>query len=438
MEITDYSEGHIFFEGLITLLNDNDSTHTTLNVIIGELNDLVEEGKKVFCEALEKNNTLIELRAEQNIIDEGFMAQINQALEKNYTLTVFKFDKSLISEQSALTLDKHLERNKKLALTTLIVPQKVDSYLADYQDASVIQEWAFQAAQQGDVNKLYTFVSLQPELLTKLDERSRSLLHVASWYGQINGVKLLLQMGANVNMSPPKHWTPLHDAVNRNHIVIAQILLTAGADISLNSDGFTPLHYIQDVEMAKLLFAHRAALKANGIEKAGTENYYDTVIASVFPKLFHLKLFNDELLIFLQNQHIDINARLEGGISLLHSFIHLCGDIPPKEFSIQLNRLIKEGANPLATDDKNRMPLHWAKSAKVKNVDIIEHATSDYFSIKMASIIFSRAREKNHPLFFNIPDEIGTRIAKSVGISNVLNKETCEKIASENYNKPLI
>jgi ankyrin repeat protein len=67
--------------------------------------------------------------------------------------------------------------------------------------------------------------------------------HKAAYWGRAGVMKLLIADGLNINARGRYNgYTPLHDAVSRNHLAVAQILVRAGADLSIKGqDGKTVL-----------------------------------------------------------------------------------------------------------------------------------------------------------------------------------------------------
>jgi len=55
---------------------------------------------------------------------------------------------------------------------------------------------------------------------------------------------------------------PLSHAVRENQYVAAELLLAAGADVHSRTDGFVPLFYAKNVEMAELLLRYGADINA--------------------------------------------------------------------------------------------------------------------------------------------------------------------------------
>ena len=59
-----------------------------------------------------------------------------------------------------------------------------------------------------------------------------AIIHDACWTGNAQYAQRLIELGADVNLSPENNLTPLHAAVGYNHIEVARILLDNGADVN--------------------------------------------------------------------------------------------------------------------------------------------------------------------------------------------------------------
>jgi ankyrin repeat protein len=112
------------------------------------------------------------------------------------------------------------------------------------------------------------------------DEDNRTPLHLASYHGRVEIVRVLLD-GDATNSKAKQGWTPLHEMAigGENHsrdnlrhgVLIAQLLLERGADVSMsNDDNQTPLHltsYFGKVEVVLVLLnagANASATNAQG------------------------------------------------------------------------------------------------------------------------------------------------------------------------------
>ncbi|CAI9113739.1 OLC1v1014405C1 [Oldenlandia corymbosa var. corymbosa] len=74
-----------------------------------------------------------------------------------------------------------------------------------------------------------------------------SLLHLACQTADVGMVELLLQHGANINVSDSRGRTPLHHAIIRGRTAIAKLLLNRGADLqAADKEGKTPLQLVEE------------------------------------------------------------------------------------------------------------------------------------------------------------------------------------------------
>ena len=99
-------------------------------------------------------------------------------------------------------------------------------------------------------------------------------LHLAAKWGQPCVVQFLIQNGADVNSTQGGGCTPLHTAAINGHREIAELLIENGADVNAtDSEGLTPLHWAAKMlrprrEMAQLLIERGADV--NKADNGGT------------------------------------------------------------------------------------------------------------------------------------------------------------------------
>mmetsp|Transcript_22581 Transcript_22581/g.20505 ORF Transcript_22581/g.20505 Transcript_22581/m.20505 type:complete len:295 (-) Transcript_22581:170-1054(-) len=96
--------------------------------------------------------------------------------------------------------------------------------------------------QRNNINpiELKKFIQATPNGLEVTDRSGLTPLHLASKLGQFDIVKLLIDMGADVNAKTLDGNTPLHYAIGYNRFDCAMRLKLSGADDEItNNDGFT-------------------------------------------------------------------------------------------------------------------------------------------------------------------------------------------------------
>ncbi|KAL1022513.1 hypothetical protein UPYG_G00028690 [Umbra pygmaea] len=99
----------------------------------------------------------------------------------------------------------------------------------------------FDAAATGDLSQLL-------ELLNAIDvhtinSANETLLHIAAEHGHLSIIELLLDRGAQLDISDSEGRTPLHRAAHRGHKNVARALIKAGAPIyNLDKQSNTALH----------------------------------------------------------------------------------------------------------------------------------------------------------------------------------------------------
>ena len=92
-------------------------------------------------------------------------------------------------------------------------------------------------------------------------------IHDAAKSEDIDQIKSFIGKGYNVNAIEQKTgWTPLHSAVSFGHISIAELLINSGANVNMTSNsGFTPLHIAVDqgnVSLVEFLISKEADVNA--------------------------------------------------------------------------------------------------------------------------------------------------------------------------------
>ena len=121
------------------------------------------------------------------------------------------------------------------------------------------------AAKSGNAPALKALISADSGLLNARDSDDSTPLHCAAWKGHAHVVRLLIDLGADVNAkSANEHYgdTPLHAAAHGNQRPVAEILIARGANIhAVNLAGRTPLAETEvhkATAVARLLREHGA------------------------------------------------------------------------------------------------------------------------------------------------------------------------------------
>jgi ankyrin repeat protein len=168
--------------------------------------------------------------------------------------------------------------------------------------------------------------------------------------------------------------TALRRAVENNHHAIVQLLLKAGASVSEKANGFTPLHYVEDVEIAQLLLDHQADIHA----VCSNETKADMCRGnSVLHSVLHLEGPNPELIRFLIKNGAKINVVNDAGESPIHTMV-MATRQTAENFSRNLSILINAGANPYLEDIKGRTPLGLAQLVRSPWVTLLEQGIEKY------------------------------------------------------------
>ena len=74
-------------------------------------------------------------------------------------------------------------------------------------------------------------------MLDRNDSRYKSALHAASFAGQLDNVKLLIELGSDVNSHGGYHGTSLQAASFQGHTEVMEALLDAGANLNASDKG---------------------------------------------------------------------------------------------------------------------------------------------------------------------------------------------------------
>ena len=207
----------------------------------------------------------------------------------------------------------------------------------------------------------------------KMGEKPFHQVSYGKYKSQEDGIRvarLLLEHGADVNTRRKDHWTPLHHASYFGNVEIARLLLDHGANSEANAEGdMKPLHQVSygkcrsqedGVRVARLLLERGA-----DVNTRRKDHWTPLHLASYFG--------NVEIVRLLLDYGADPEANAEGdmGAKPLHQVSR--GKYRSQEDGVRVAQLLlKRGANVNTRRNDHRTPLHIAsRFGKVEIVQLL-------------------------------------------------------------------
>lgn len=208
-----------------------------------------------------------------------------------------------------------------------------------------------QAAETGDIKKIEALLAKDPASLDKQDSYGMSPLHWAVDKRRIQVAELLIAKGAKIDAQDKNGDTPLDYAVNNEDSSMATMLLLAGAKVSGKKEE------VQEM-LKKISPLHRAVRDENlGDVKSFLEKYPDQVNArdesGRTPLYWAARADNIEICETLFAYGADVNAATPDGWTPLHTAVY---NKNPRTVVL----LIEKGADVNVKNNDGETPLHWA------------------------------------------------------------------------------
>jgi len=219
------------------------------------------------------------------------------------------------------------------------------------------------AVVNGDLETIEALVATGADLDVE-DNRGRTPLYYASWYGRPEITKYLLSKGADPakGAAAKGYRNALHEAAYNGHVEVAEILIAHGMDVNCRTSAqHTPLHiaaWHRYPEMVRLLISKGADVDAQDRDKHTALTYYPSIIEK------KNKEYKEVVEILLDAgadiDHVDGH----GGTALLAACV-----LRSKEV---VALLLKRGANPNLGDRDNLSPLDYAvQKGYIEIVDLL-------------------------------------------------------------------
>ncbi len=258
------------YDNFIRKLNQSKPRRTQLGLVLLLERDVLNEARtQEICTAIENNTTCTYLCFSRIEFEHPILEALCNALAVNKTLTMIDFHENQKFNTSLRErITAYLKRNRQLALLApLIVPVRIPNYCSQLTGTSLF-DLAISKITHRAIDQLYSLISFNPRLLIQSSfvnqMGEKTLLMHAIEQGQVDCVKLLLKWNTSPNFVLKTESvvtrTPLGCAVSANQLVIAELLLKAGADINALCVGQPVFHFVRSAEMANLLLKYHTTL----------------------------------------------------------------------------------------------------------------------------------------------------------------------------------
>ncbi|XP_043077540.1 ankycorbin isoform X2 [Puntigrus tetrazona] len=201
------------------------------------------------------------------------------------------------------------------------------------------------AVEHGEADKVTSLLSKKGACPTKLDSEGKSALHVAATRGQAECLAVILTHGADVSLQDASGFTALHLAAKNNHSECAKKLLQAKCVVDTpDSSGRTALHHAAasgDTVTVQLLCEHKCHVNLKDSD-------------GFTPLLLSARHAHAEVCQSLLDWGADINARDKNG----RTAVMLASE---SSCPAAIELLVQRGTDLQMVDSLGHDVLHYAK-----------------------------------------------------------------------------
>ncbi|OBT53419.1 hypothetical protein VE04_07004 [Pseudogymnoascus sp. 24MN13] len=284
----------------------------------------------------------------------------------------------------------------------------------------------YAASWKGNIDVVKVLLELGADV-TVADSNGETPLYVASHNGHVDVVKVLLEHGADVTVANISGWTPLNAASSYGHVDVVRVLLEYGADVTVaNSNGLTPLYSASVdgyVDVVKVLLEYGADVTVamdNGWTLTNQEygNILEYAVHNAKASLVQLLLEVDtdtNLSSDDYGQALQLGC-INGNVPIVDALI--CAGADPNrvdehgwtslwcasqfEQDVIMERLVASGGDPsLATRNSTLAPTSWSLVDKSPRLVLNEDAITiryGYASTEGNGQVNAAAARANHPI----------------------------------------
>lgn len=110
------------------------------------------------------------------------------------------------------------------------------------------------AIRAGQIDMVEQSLKIDPSVINQKDERGFTPLIMATYVGQTEIVKLLIQNGADINQKGAQGNTALMGVCFKGSQEMARLLIDAGADIQIKNDmGMTAIDFAKQYDQSAIV-----------------------------------------------------------------------------------------------------------------------------------------------------------------------------------------